>query len=95
MGNVWVPKQTRVHGLPWKIIGSDVPRFERIIEIATVFNKTLNISEMWKTMEFCKNFNECKIHATNNRNVIDLQVLFYKQPFETHQTHSLNHQSFV
>lgn len=67
---------------------NDMPRFEKILEIVMVSNKNIFITQVWETVKFSKKLNAYKLCSVNNKNVLDLQLLVYKEPFELHQTHS-------
>lgn len=66
----------------------EMPSFERIVKIIIIFDRVFFITNKWVTNRFCKELNAFEMSYTNVTNIIDLNLLVYKEPYELHQTYS-------
>lgn len=68
---------------------SNLPEFEKIIDIFIIENQPFFVTEKWLTHEFSEQFHAYKLSSKNDKfNIVDVKLLMYKEPFNLHQPHS-------
>lgn len=62
------------------------PNFQEILQIFVFDDVPFFVVKLWKTVMFCENLNSYLIQPSTDINVVNVQLITYREPYEIKQT---------